>query len=124
MKVAFVTGGRDFAPTEEQESRFRVLMDHYGIQFIVHGDCPTGADRWAKAFAADNGIWTVGVPAPWKAFGKFAGPKRNTIATHLARLLSGVGHKPVAIVFPGGRGTADAAQKAKQGGFIMEVIGG
>lgn len=47
---------------------------------VVHGDCPTGADRYAKLWALFNygfGVREERHPAQWDKFGKFAGPKRN-----------------------------------------------
>lgn len=122
MRVAFVTGGRDLHPTQAQAAQFQSLMERYRISCIVHGDCPTGVDRWAKAYADDHGIWHVAVPALWKQYGGTAGPRRNTFAVRIAALLAGSTEKSVAIVFPGGRGTTDAAKKAKRNNFIMEAI--
>ncbi len=73
MKVAFVTGGRKLQPTPEQARQFHALMKRHEIDCIVHGDCPTGADRWAKAYAAHHGVWHVGIPALWDKYGRAAG---------------------------------------------------
>ena len=125
MKVAFVTGGRDHTPTEAQAEQFDALIRKWGIECIVHGDCPTGVDAWAKNHAQLRlGLWSVGVPAPWERFGKAAGPKRNSFATRLAWMLSGPELQPLAIVFPGGRGTSDAALKARRSAFRVEAIDG
>jgi hypothetical protein len=118
MKVMFVTGGRDYTPTEDEKREFLKVVREYGIDILVHGACPTGVDSWASKIAEDAMLWVVAVPAPWKRHGKFAGPKRNAFAVRLAVLLSGM-HRPVAYVFSGGRGTADAANRAREAGFIM-----
>ena len=120
MKVMLVTGGRDYTPTEDEVKDFCGTVRKYGIEVLVHGDCPTGVDRWAAETASKLGLWVVAVPAPWERFGKFAGPKRNGFAVRLAILLSGMQYTPVAYVLPGGRGTADAANKSRAACFIME----
>lgn len=120
MRVMFVTGGRDHVVDGVQRGRFRDAVKKYGIEVVVHGACPTGVDAWAAREASDLGLWVVAVPAPWERFGRIAGPKRNGFAVRLATLLSGMQYTPVAFVFPGGRGTADAAARSEKAGFIME----
>lgn len=44
---------------------------------VVHGDCPTGADAQADAWARAHARLVEPHPADWKAFGHAAGPMRN-----------------------------------------------
>lgn len=44
---------------------------------IIHGDCPTGADAITERWATRRGLEAVKFRANW-AFGKSAGPLRNT----------------------------------------------
>lgn len=47
---------------------------------VVHGDCPTGADRWARnwcEFHAQHGARDERHPADWKGLGAKAGPMRS-----------------------------------------------
>lgn len=44
---------------------------------LMHGDCPTGADAIAAAWAEGNGIPVTAIPADWKKHGKSGGPIRN-----------------------------------------------
>lgn len=47
---------------------------------IVHGSCPTGADRYVEQWAAGRDFVKVeGWPADWKKYGKGAGPRRNEL---------------------------------------------
>lgn len=45
---------------------------------VVHGACPTGADRMADGFATEVAVWPVERhPARWGDFGRRAGFVRN-----------------------------------------------
>lgn len=44
---------------------------------VVHGDCPTGADRIASQLCDNYGIDQEKHPADWKQYGRAAGPIRN-----------------------------------------------
>lgn len=45
---------------------------------VVHGDCPTGADRMAQSFCEQVTFWeTERHPADWARYGKRAGFVRN-----------------------------------------------
>ena len=92
-----VCGGRDWA---ERELTERVLRDHlHDGDTVVHGGA-SGADALAGDIAGRVMGMDVEVhPADWKRYGKAAGPIRNK-----EMLESGIDY---AIVFPGGRGTAD-----------------
>lgn len=47
---------------------------------VVQGDCPTGADAYAREWAADHAVHGIELehwPADWARWGRRAGPARN-----------------------------------------------
>lgn len=85
-----ITGSRGWANDLAIQSRlYRVLRtcgvtrpDQPSSLVIVHGDCPTGADAIARAWAESTAEVWPGVshephPADWRQFGRGAGPRRN-----------------------------------------------
>lgn len=84
MKV-IVTGSRDW----EDDRLVRMALDQallYAVKFeehfvLVHGACPTGADKFADLWAADRhdqgySVACLRYPADW-FIGRKAGPLRN-----------------------------------------------
>lgn len=82
-----------------------------GDLVIVHGDCPTGADRIASEWADLHGVSQEPHPADWEAHGKAAGPKRNQEMVDLGA--------DVCLAFPLGesRGTRDCMRRASLAGI-------
>lgn len=88
-----ITGSRDWPDQHAVNSEINrfiaetceLLRDSFGdpVDYdtskivIVHGDCPTGADRMASDWAIDNWVAQEPHPADWAAFGKRAGYLRN-----------------------------------------------
>jgi hypothetical protein len=99
---------------------------HAGIEpitLLATGGCrsrglPRGADRFAVEWAQANQVPFVEFPVTdeeWQTLGKRAGPIRNQKMLTESR-------PSVAIVFPGGRGTADFASRARANGVrVVEV---
>lgn len=50
---------------------------HPGFDMILAGECPSGPDAAAKAYARWKKIDYQGYPADWDKHGKAAGPRRN-----------------------------------------------
>lgn len=103
---ALVCGSRKF----EDESLMMKAFDDLEIDcttILIHGDCPTGADRMAGSIAAMRGWWQIKCPANWGKLGKPAGPIRNQ------RMLDEF-MPDVVIAFPIGesRGTHDLIDRA------------
>jgi hypothetical protein len=74
-----------------------------------------GADQLAFEWALGNGHPAFPFPAPWKIYGRRAGPLRNS------RML-GWGRPSMVVAFPGGDGTADMVAQAKKAGvFVREI---
>lgn len=70
-----VTGSRDWS---DQQAVARELVRYAtGNWVLVHGACPTGADKIADDWATYHGITVEPHPADWRQFGKVAGYKRN-----------------------------------------------
>lgn len=72
-----VTGSRDFM----DEAFVWEQLDKYcpSWSVLIHGDCPTGADSFAKTWAEKHPeVYHIAMPAKWEtSLGKSAGPHRN-----------------------------------------------
>ena len=103
-----VCGGRDYA---DRDHVFQVLDKIHtlrGISEIIQGECPTGADKFAREWAVNMGQEPTRCPARWDLYGKRAGPLRNRYMLTL---------KPDGVVaFSGGRGTQDMITAAQEAG--------
>jgi hypothetical protein len=84
---------------------------------VVHGDCPTGADRLAKAWAHRNGYRGVTEephPAQWRVNGvldRTAGPRRNTEMVQLGADIC------LAFIRDSSRGASHTARLAETAGI-------
>lgn len=105
MRV-MVTGGRGFA----DYSLAAATLGRYlsTADTLVHGAC-RGCDEICARIAQETGIVTEPHPAQWDRYGKAAGPIRNR-----EMIDSGI---DLVIVFPGGRGTANAERLARERGI-------
>ena len=91
------------------------LLDEYGNDLvIVHGGCPTGADKIAHDLCRQLNIREEVFPAQWDTFGKAAGPKRNAFMVSQGADL--------VLAYPKGvsRGTRHCMSVARKAG--IEVI--
>jgi hypothetical protein len=111
--ILLVTGGRDFCEARDGADHMnerRALgwaLDYIKPDRVMHGDCPTGADRWAQIWCERRGVPSDRYPADWSK-GKRAGPDRNQ------RM---VDKRPdAAVSFPGGNGTADCVRRCEAAG--------
>lgn len=71
-----VCGSRNW--TDERAIRAELTAFRYMDVTLVHGDCPTGADRIADKVGVEFGFDVRAYPADWKKHGKAAGPIRNS----------------------------------------------
>ena len=114
-----ITGSRDWPDPDIIARAILELNDNNQLDWdtlvIVHGDCPTGADAMAEQFAQRYDVQTERHPADWKAFGKFAGPKRNQEMVDLGA--------NVCLAFPmaGSRGTMHCIKAAKAAGIPVKI---
>lgn len=122
MKV-LVCGGRDYS---DKAKVFEVLdyidQNRSKIRLVIHG-AATGADALGKEWAKDRGVEDDPYPALWdwleapnavikrskagKLYNANAGPDRN------AKMLA-LGKPDAVVAFPGGSGTANMIEKARQ----------
>ena len=104
--IILVCGGRDFI----NQQKFNDAMDmlNFVPDMVVQGGA-RGADRLGRLWAKNNKIHFAEVPALWDAFGKSAGPERNS-----AMLLLNIDY---CIAFPGGYCTANMVKKCRASGI-------
>lgn len=104
-----VYGGRDYNDRDAAFAFLDSVAERRAILEIIQGDCPTGADKWARMWAVCNNHHLCCFPADWQAHGKAAGPIRNQ------QMIDE--RKPtLAVEFPGGRGTADMSRRLQRAG--------
>lgn len=115
MRV-IVCGGRDYDDRAAVYAALDKLLlkataEPDGVLVIIQGGCKTGADKWARAFAATHHrCHLINEEADWKQHGNAAGPIRNSAM--LAK------HAPDGVVaMPGGSGTADCVRQAEAAGI-------
>lgn len=108
-----ITGSRNF---KDRDLMFMVLHQfseqHKEEEVtIVHGKCPTGADRLAGEVARELGYKVEEHPANWEQYGKSAGPIRNQAMVDLGA--------DVCYGFPLGlsRGTRHCMERARKAGI-------
>jgi hypothetical protein len=77
MARVIICGSRDWADERKVRTELCSLVSFIGDVTIVHGDCPTGADAFARRWAVDRGAREERHPADWKRHGRAAGPIRN-----------------------------------------------
>lgn len=114
MRV-LVTGSRNLKDREKVYGVLNTVWQHRGQPDIFVGDCPTGADKYARDYAEMHGIGLVVFKADWNAHGKAAGPKRNQEL---------VDSEPdLVLAFPQGesRGTNDCIRRAKKAGLNVLI---
>ena len=109
-----VTGGRYFDDAVLVATVLKRIATSRGISMLGHGDA-TGLDTLAKRYCESAGILTRAFPvtsADWGVHGKKAGPRRNKA------MLTEI--KPDCVIaFPGGRGTANCVQIARDLGMVV-----
>ena len=81
---------------------------------LVHGACPTGADKQADDWAAKHPeVRVERHPAQWNQFGASAGPRRNAEMVSRGAV--------VVLAFPRGasRGTRGTIKMAREAGLLV-----
>ncbi len=103
--ILAVTGGRDYCPDWSDYVRIDRAILKLGVTTLRHGGC-RGADLAVADHVAHNfaNVRVVLFAADWKKHGRAAGPRRNALMLRGADAL---------LALPGGKGTADACQRAK-----------
>ena len=105
-----ITGGRDY----KNQQQFNDILDLVRPDFIAVGDCPTGADAFARDWIKENLFAGVRLyVADWNKFGRAAGPIRNREMLECSKDFDFV------LAFPGGKGTNDCVRQARQVGLTV-----
>ncbi|MFH8336928.1 SLOG family protein [Streptomyces sp. AM6-12] len=115
-----VTGSRDWPHLSvviRALDEARATVPHGQPVIVVHGDCPNGADRFAKTWARRNsahGITEEAHPAQWRVNGtldRSAGFRRNADMVDLGANLC------LAFIRNGSRGASHTAALAERAGI-------
>jgi hypothetical protein len=118
--IVAVSGGRDYTDANKVNEVLGKLHRERGIALIIEGGCPMkrnggGADGLARKWAEANEVNCLTIPPKSKRFGWPAcGPIRNQEMSRMRPELW--------VLFPGGRGTASAAEVAQQSGIETLVV--
>ncbi len=113
MKI-LVCGGRNYTDYWTIFEILNGIQKATPISCIIEGGA-LGADRFARRWAMENGVFYETFEADWKTFGNAAGPIRNQ------RML--VEGKPERVIaFPGGKGTAGMIMLARAAGVPVTEI--
>lgn len=119
MKLLVVTGSRDWT---DREAIVDVIRDEMA-NLLMHGDCPTGADRIADTVGKLSTLTVVPMPAQWEKHGRSAGPIRNARMADVAVSMRSCGWNVVVHAFMVGesRGTKNAIGQFRANGFAVNV---
>jgi len=123
-KAIIVTGSRDWTDSDTIWFVIQKASPHV----VIHGDCPTGADKIAERAVQDLSldkrvnIRSLPMAAQWEKHGRAAGPRRNREMLGVLTALGRTGYDIEVHAFPlkGSRGTRDMMNVATQAG--VDVI--
>jgi hypothetical protein len=98
---------------------FCLASEHGYVLEVVHGDCPTGADFFAKQWARQMKAMGFSVeedpyPANWKRYGLSAGFRRN------AEMIQGGVDLCLAFIHNESKGASGTAELAEK--YYIETI--
>ncbi len=110
MRV-LVTGGRGYTNKEQVRETLDGLEN---ITLLIEGGC-TGADNTSRIWALNKGVPTATYYPAWEKFGRAAGPIRN-------EWMIKFGQPDLAVVFPGGKGTASMLELIKKAGIDHIIV--
>lgn len=111
MRRVLVTGSRNLTDGSVIWEALDAQLESREHIIVVHGDCPTGADAAAVAWAmSTDGVFLEAHPADW-SIGKKAGPLRNQAMVDLGADVC------LAFPLPDSRGTYDCMRRAAAAGI-------
>jgi hypothetical protein len=125
MKV-IVTGSREFADHALVWSVLDELYDDYDGLILVHGDCPTGADRHADDWARSrqNDTWHIRIEPHPPDYGRYGSPRaqhiRNAEIAHSGATLVLAFFAPPPAT---NNGTAECVKLARRAGIAVREYG-
>ena len=105
-KRVLVTGGRAWSDRGMIEAALEMTYAEFGPFVLVHGACPSGADKIADEIAIQRGWEVERHPADWARYHRGAGPKRNG-----EMVRSGI-DRVLAFLQPNSRGTQNCIDQA------------
>jgi hypothetical protein len=109
-----VTGGRDYSDTAGAFAALDALHARRPIAVLIQGEA-RGLDARAKNWAFRRGTKCDGYKADWDRYDRAAGGIRN-------QQMIDEGKPDYALVFPGGRGTADMRSRLVVAGIPFEEV--
>lgn len=110
-----VAGGRDFDDYGRMVKVLRIFTKDIKDLQLVSGDCPTGADALAKAYAEECQIDHAEFEADWKGLGDAAGPIRNS-------KMAQYGHALIAFWDMESKGTDSMIKQARKVGIPIMIL--
>jgi hypothetical protein len=123
MRVAIISGGRDYEPTTADLSALDATLKLHEITHVIHGADPV--DMVCHRRLKENGRARLGA-FPTCIDGVDA---RNTLLADVAQAMTDYGcwqpaRRPLWILFAKGKGTSNAAGLAEHGPYEVVRIGG
>lgn len=120
MYKVLVCGSRTWRDKDEIHEHLQSLkeqcQDRATFFTVIHGACPTGADKIADIWCKKNNVPVKPFPANWDKYGKAAGPIRNKQMVQT--------HPDLVLAFSNGsKGTQDTIDLARKAGIEVKVIG-
>jgi hypothetical protein len=110
-----VSGGRSHCDLELVQRELTKLHLRMPIDVVIHGCCGARAgaiEHWARL----QGLGVVRYPPNWERFGHRGEILRNSFMLKDSR-------PDLVVAFPGGHGTADLVQRARNAGVMVLEIG-
>lgn len=124
--AVLVTGSRRWSDELKIQERLETYneMTQEMIEFagaaplLIHGNCKTGADQIAAAFATDEAWHVLTMDAQWDRDGKPAGRRRNEGMLRVLLTLEEYGYQIAVEAFPmrDSTGTPDMVSRARTAG--------
>lgn len=115
--IVIITGARDY----KNRWKLHTILDSLAPFRVVEGNCPTGADAFARQWLLLQGIPTRSYTADWNRYGLGAGNIRNGV------MLRAYCRRPNVLVaaFPtvNSTGTIDCVNQARALGMLVENYG-
>ena len=115
MRRVLVSGSRAWQNWDRIFSVLDAELERDADLVLVHGDCPSGADRMADAWAKTRGVPVERYPADWDQHGKAAGPIRNQ------QMVDTEPDLVLAFLRPESRGTRHCMGAAMKAGIPLRV---
>jgi hypothetical protein len=112
--VVIVSGSRDLEEVVLVHRQLRA----YNPDLVIHGACPTGADKFADDWCRWHEVACLAVPARFRKLGKPGGPIRNRELVAWGELFTSRGDRVACLTYPRtGTGTKGFIKLAKAAGL-------